>query len=190
LTTILLALATLPLWSPSSPALFTIVLVASSILASATAFYRTPIVAVATAFGPDAIAAFLSGTALVAVVISAGVFITTYVSGVQGDNGGKAGAILSFVLSVCTVLLSFAAYYFSVRHSDVYRNKFRPRAAYTDPERDRLLQQQLRMVLLQGEGVWATTKRNLGYNIAQCYVFVVTLVSSSPIWVIASKTYL
>ncbi|KAG8735667.1 hypothetical protein FRC10_010283 [Ceratobasidium sp. 414] len=171
----LLVLASLPLWRISSAVLFGITLTGSFILACSISFFRTPVVAVATAFGPEAVASYFSGSALVAVVISAGVFAAAYLSGTVGINDGKAGTILAFTLSAAVSLSSLAAYHFGIRHTEAFRAKFKSRAEYTYPERDWLLQAQLRMVLAQGEGVWATTKRNWGYNLAQCWIFVVTL---------------
>ncbi|KAG8706327.1 hypothetical protein FRC08_001135 [Ceratobasidium sp. 394] len=171
----LLVLATLPLWPVSSAALFASTVTGSVILACSASFFRTPVVAVATAFGPEAVASYFSGTALVAVVISAGVFAAAYLSNTAGIHDGKPGTILAFTLSAFVSLSSLAAYHFGVRHTEVFRAKFKSRAEYAHPERDWLLQAQLRMVLAQGEGVWATTKRNWGYNLAQCWIFVVTL---------------
>lgn len=173
----LLLLATLPFWNASPAAIFSAVIVLAVLLAISTAFFRTPIVELATSFGPDAIAAYFSGTALIALFISIGVFGTVYISGIQGDNGGKTGVVLCFVLSAVVSLLCLVAYMF-LRRTDTFKRKFTPRKNGMT-ERDRLLELQLRMALAQGEGVWNTTKRNLGCNVAQLWVFVVTLVRTA-----------
>ncbi|KAG9092192.1 hypothetical protein FS749_015936, partial [Ceratobasidium sp. UAMH 11750] len=149
LSVTLLAPATLPLWPVSSTALLTTTVTG----ACSVSFFRTPLVAVATAFGPEAVASYFSGAALVAVVISAGVFAAAYLSNMAGIHDGKAGTILAFTLSACVALSSLAAYHFGVRHTEVFRAKFKSRAEHAHPERDWLLQAQLRMVLAEVEGV-------------------------------------
>ncbi|KAB5592332.1 Sorting nexin-25 [Ceratobasidium theobromae] len=172
-----LLLCTIPYWPIyiSTQTLAAIVLTVSSGLAVATAFWRTPIIVIATDLGPDAISAFFSGTAFVAVVISAGTFITTYVSGIHGDNGSKTGAASCFFASATITLASLLAF-LVLRQTDIYKRKFSSTkdAHSTVSERDRLLKQ-LRVALLQGEGVWTTTKRYLGVNIAQFLIYLVTL---------------
>jgi len=169
----LLLLATLPFWSASPATILSAVIVLAVLLAISTAFFRTPIVELATSFGPDAIAAYFSGTALIAVFVSIGVFATVYISGIQGINAGRTGFVLCFVFSAVVSLLCLVAYMF-LRRTDTFKRKFAPRKSGMT-ERDRLLELQLRMVLAQGEGVWNTMKRNLGCNVAQLWVFVVTL---------------
>ncbi|KAG8727960.1 hypothetical protein FRC12_022127 [Ceratobasidium sp. 428] len=83
--------------------------------------------------------------------------------------------IIAFALSIGACLLALAAYHSYIRPAQVFTSNFQPRSKFTRAESDWLVQAQLRMVLAQGEGVWATTKRNIGYNMAQCWVFAVML---------------
>lgn len=171
-----LLLGTLPFWPASASTVATITLTISTFLAASTAFFRTPIIVIATAFGPEAISAYFSGTALVAMVISGGTFIATYISGTQGNNGGKIGAVTCFMVSaIVAILLSLLAYQF-VRRTEIYRRKF---ASTKDvrsesPEQERLLRQ-LRISLVLGESMWTVSRRHLLRNLAQFYLFVVTL---------------
>ncbi|QRV99629.1 Nucleoside transporter [Ceratobasidium sp. AG-Ba] len=166
-----LILATIPLW-PNS-ALFITAILSALLLASAKSFFKTPVVAVATTFGPDALASYLSGSSLVAVVISAGVFLAVYLSNSHGAADGQLGTIISCSLCALISLSSLFAFRFAIQNTEIYRSKFNPRA---NPDRDWLLRMHLRMVLVQGDGVWATTKRNWGYNLAQCWLYIVTVV--------------
>lgn len=112
---------------------------------------------------------------MVAVIISAMVFLVAYISNSSTLSDGKLGVTLS--CSVCTMvsLASLAAFRFAVENTDTYKTKFKDRPKHTDLERDWLLRMHLQMVLVQGDGVWATTKRNWKYNVAQCWLYIATV---------------
>ncbi|KAG8734733.1 hypothetical protein FRC12_018408 [Ceratobasidium sp. 428] len=171
----LFVLAIVSLQSISTTSQLAAALTGSIILASSTAFFRTPAIAIATAFGPEAITAYFSGTALVGVLISAGACVVACVSSAEGVHYEKSSMVIALALSIGVCLLPLAAYHSHIRPTQVFTANFKPRTKFTRAESDWLVQAQLRMVLAQGEGVWATTKRNLGYNMAQCWVFAVTL---------------
>ncbi|QRV99632.1 Nucleoside transporter [Ceratobasidium sp. AG-Ba] len=169
----LLALGTLPFWSLSPNALFSVAVVGSSPLAGSISLFRTPVIAVASAFGPEAIGSFFSGTALVAVVISAGVFLAAYVS--ETDSQGRIGLFISILLSISVSLVSLIAYHVGIRSIQTFKEKFESASLERDSERERLLEAPRDVELDRNEGVWGTTRRNWDYNLAQTMIGAVTL---------------
>ncbi|QRW14163.1 Nucleoside transporter [Ceratobasidium sp. AG-Ba] len=170
----LFAFGTLPFWSLPPDILFSLAIVGSLALTCLNSLFRTPVVAVATAFGPQAIASFFSGTALVGVVISAGVFLAACVS--EPEAQGPTGLYLSTSLSLVVSLFSLAAFHVGIRPAHTFKERFEDSSLLRyHSEQARLLRAPPGTGLERSKGVWDTTRRNWDYNLAQTMTSITTL---------------
>jgi equilibrative nucleoside transporter 1/2/3 len=198
-------LAATPHITLSSGLLFSLVLVNGALQAILGAYLQTSIVALASAFGPDAIASYMTGGALVAVGVSLLKLLTAYGSlltpGIDSPNtgpdrastlelhGGAAasGATAYFCIAAGFISSGIAAYAYldpkiprdSPLKEDTEVDQDESGAESDEPtEVDYLLGRGSRTpVPISSTSIWIVARKNACYNIAVFYVFVVTLVS-------------
>ncbi|KAF8603545.1 hypothetical protein BDV93DRAFT_493461 [Ceratobasidium sp. AG-I] len=198
LLVILLALTPYLQFSPGS--FFASVLVDGALQAALGSYLQTSVVALASAFGPDAIAAYMTGGALVAVGVSLLKLFTVYTRPVPLNNdelppslfqtlleqhGGSAarGATSYFYIAAAFISSGIAAYaylYGKIPH-DTFKEDTpeldQESVTETEPsEVDYLLGRVSNTpVPMSGASIWIVARKNAYYNFAVFYVFVVTL---------------
>ncbi|QRV72410.1 Nucleoside transporter [Ceratobasidium sp. AG-Ba] len=178
---------------PLAPALlFSLALANGACQAILGSFLQTSVVALASVFGPDAIASYMTGGALVAVGVSLLKLSTAYASladyslNILEIHGGTAarGATTYFCLAAVFVSLGIFAYAYlypripvDLLKSDTPEHQVDSGAESDEPsEVDYLLGRVSRTPIpMSTASIWIVARKNACYNIAVFYVFVVTL---------------
>ncbi|KAG8747042.1 hypothetical protein FRC10_002458 [Ceratobasidium sp. 414] len=179
--------------------LFSLFLANGALQAAFGAYLQTSIIALASAFGPEAIASYMAGGALVAVAVSLLKLSTAYASLAAIDNypaiqpymtlilglhGGTAarGATTYFCMAAISILSGIIAYAYLYPKipRDVLKHdtpEHDSEAESDEPsEVDYLLGRVSRAPIpMSTASIWIVARKNACYNIAVLYVFVVTL---------------
>lgn len=106
-------LAILPFLSLSASAFFGVTLLTSGLLASAGGFLQTSTIALAPKYGPTAITAYMAGSALSAVGVSALQVVTAYTSSsieLPDLDSASWSATICFIISAMILVLTLVSY--------------------------------------------------------------------------------
>ncbi|KAF8708987.1 Nucleoside transporter, partial [Rhizoctonia solani] len=199
-TLLLTFLAITPRLSLSPRAFFAVALTNGALLATSGSWFQTSVVALASVFGPDAIAAYMTGGALVAVGVSLLKLATAYTSLKHEYPGGYApdyslripndlidlDAATSSIIyfSVAAAFIGFGIVAYAYLHPkiphDVQKEPPQPEVDNSDSESiptevDYLLGRVSTPIQMSSASIWIVIRKNAYYNIAVFYVFVVTL---------------
>ncbi|QRW15810.1 Nucleoside transporter [Rhizoctonia solani] len=180
-TLLLTFLAITPRLSLSPRAFFAVVLTNGALLATSGSWFQTSVVALASVFGPDAIAAYMTGGALVAVGVSLLKLATAYTSLKHEYPGGYAP---DYSLRIPNDLIDLDAatssiIYFSVAAAFIgsgivayaYLHPKIPHDVQKEPPSRKVSTP----IQMSSASIWIVIRKNAYYNIAVFYVFVVTL---------------
>ncbi|KAG8766281.1 hypothetical protein FRC12_006982 [Ceratobasidium sp. 428] len=198
--TILVAfLATTPYLALLPGLFFTLVLVNGALQAILGAFLQTSIVALASAFGPEAIASYMTGGALVAVGVSLLKLSTAYAALAVLDNdhpptqpdmslalglhGGTAAKGATAYFCMAAVFISSGIIGYGYLYPRIPRDILKHDSPEHDSgvesdepsEVDYLLGRSRTPVPMSTSSIWIVARKNASYNLAVFYVFVVTL---------------
>ena len=210
-TLLVVLLALTPYFAFSPGSFFASVLVDGALQAALGSYLQTSVVALASIFGPDAIAAYMTGGALVAVGVSLLKLFTVYTRpGHLNDDdlpsslfqtllephGGNAarGATTYFYIAAAFISSGIAAYaylYGKIPHDALKEDTPEPyqeSGPESEPsEVDYLLGRVSNSPIpMSGTSIWIVARKNASYNFAVFYVFVVTLVSTTPFDVVST----
>lgn len=199
---IFLAFTPYLVFSPGS--FFSVALLDGALQAALGSYLQTSVVALASAFGPNAIAAYMTGGALVAVGVSLLKLFTIYTHPGPRDNdplpplllrtllelhGGNAarGATTYFCIAAAFISSGVAAYAYlhgKIPHDTFKEDMPEPEEGSvggSEPsEVDYLLGRFSHTPIpISGTSIWIVARKNASYNFAVFYVFVVTLVSTT-----------
>jgi equilibrative nucleoside transporter 1/2/3 len=197
-------LAITPRLSLSPGIFFAIVLTNGALQATSGAWFQTSVVALASVFGPDAIAAYMTGGALVAVGVSMLKLVTVHTSLNSGDSESygpelsmnpfdnpsvlDAGTSSVIYFSIAAAFIGSGIVAYAYLHPKI------PQEAQKEPPRlevdnsdteslptevDYLLGRVSTPIQMSNASIWIVARKNAYYNIAVFYVFVVTMVRAS-----------
>ncbi|CEL59314.1 Equilibrative nucleoside transporter 2 OS=Rattus norvegicus GN=Slc29a2 PE=2 SV=1 [Rhizoctonia solani AG-1 IB] len=193
-------LAITPRLSLSPGIFFAIVLTNGALQATSGAWFQTSVVALASVFGPDAIAAYMTGGALVAVGVSMLKLVTVHTSLNSGDSESygpelsmnpfdnpsvlDAGTSSVIYFSIAAAFIGSGIVAYAYLHPKI------PQEAQKEPPRlevdnsdteslptevDYLLGRVSTPIQMSNASIWIVARKNAYYNIAVFYVFIVTM---------------
>ncbi|CAE6464149.1 unnamed protein product [Rhizoctonia solani] len=204
-TLLITFLAILPRLPLPPGALFAVVLTNGALQAVSGSWFKIAVAALASVFGPDAIAAFMTGSALVAVGVSLLKLATVYtslrseypgvftldlistihlatLSGSPSDTDTVTSTVIYFSVSASLVgsgIVAYAYLYPKIPH-DVRKERPQPEDDHSDTESvptevDYLLGRVSTPTPISSASIWIVARKNAYYNFSVFYVFVVTL---------------
>jgi hypothetical protein len=196
-TSLLAFFSILPSLSLSTSAFFTATLVASALLASTGGFLQTSTITLAPKYGSSAIAAYMSGSALSAVGVSALQVATAYTStGIELPDMDSASwsATICFMVSATITVLTLVSY----RALKSYDHDFNPLISSVDlsveippSERTHLLRQRSQPSLSQTQNTLLEhDKTHYSCYFSILYAGIVTLVRQYFIIISQSFTHI
>ncbi|CAE6404465.1 unnamed protein product [Rhizoctonia solani] len=193
-------LAITPRLSITPGAFFAIILTNGALQATSGAWFQTSVVALASVFGPDAIAAYMAGGALVAVGVSLLKLVTAHASlnseypesyrlelvsrifSNPSNSDAATSSTIYFSIAAAFIGCGIAAYVYlhpKIPH-DARKEPSRLEVDNSDTESiptevDYLLGRVSTPIQISNASIWIVARKNAYYNIAVFYVFVVTL---------------